>query len=78
MATEIEAARNGEDAIEIAGDVDDHLLRVSVATADEPLAAENRRGRRGDARTPDMTAAPRAQPSVASGSSTPPPSSGSR
>ncbi len=64
----------GEDAIEIASDIDDHLFRLSVGTAGEQSVAENRRTRLADASSAHMTATPRAQPPAADGIGDPPPS----
>jgi hypothetical protein len=64
----------GADAIEIASDVDDHLFRLSIATAGEQSVAGNRRAGQADLGSPDVTATPRAQPSAAGGIGGPPPS----
>jgi hypothetical protein len=63
----------GEDAIEIASDIDDHLFRLSVGTAGEQSVAQNRRARLAGVSSPLVTASPRAQPSTAGGISGPPP-----
>ena len=60
-----------EDVIEIASEIDDHLFRLGVGAADEQLLAEKRTTCLADVSSPDLSAAPRAQPSTAGGISPP-------
>lgn len=64
----------GEDTVEIACDIDDHLFRLNVRTDDKQSVPENRDTRLADRRSPHATRIPGAQPSAAAEISTPAPS----